>query len=93
MQSILQGELRRPTKRLLQTLSNYSFREKLVYKCLTLGSKVIVQDESYTTKMCSNCSYYNSHIKCEKTIKCEGCNKVYDRDTDAAKCIYLKSLE
>jgi IS605 OrfB family transposase len=92
-QSILQGELRRPTKRLLQTLSHYSFREKLVYKCLTLGSKVIVQNESYTTKMCSNCGYYNSHIKGEKIIKCKGCNKVYDRDTDGAKCIYLKSLE
>jgi IS605 OrfB family transposase len=93
-QSILHDnlELRRPTKRLLQTLSHYSFREKLVYKCLTLGSKVIVQDESYTTKMCSNCGFYNSWVKSEKIINCKGCKKIYDRDIDAAKCIYLKSL-
>jgi IS605 OrfB family transposase len=52
-----EGKITGGTKRLLQVMSHYSFREKLVFKCLTLGSKIIVQNEKYTTKFCSNCGF------------------------------------
>ena len=81
------------TKRVLQSLSHYSFREKLVYKCLSYDRKIIIQEEKYTTKMCPICSHYNENVKDEKLIHCNGCGCDYDRDGGASECIYVSSLE
>ena len=77
---------------MLQTLSHYKFRERLVYKAFSLGSKVIIQNEKYTTKTCSLCGYYNEWIRGEHIIKCKGCKKEYNRDNNGALNILYKSL-
>ncbi len=78
---------------MLQSLSHYKFRSKLVYKSQTYERKLIVKDEKYTTKTCSKCSYYNDNVKVEKVIECKGCNKKYDRDGSSAQNIYMSVLD
>lgn len=81
------------TKRILQSLSHYNFRQKLVYKSLTYDRKIIVADEKYTTKTCPICANYNEYVRDEKTIICKGCKFSYDRDGGASQCIYMSALE
>ena len=89
----MQKELNKALKRVLQSLSHYSFCEKLVYKCLTYNRNIKIQNEKFTTKMCYLCGHYNEKVKGEKKIKCNGCNLKYDRDNDSAVNICLASLE
>ena len=78
------------TKRIGHLMNHYKFRERLLFKCVTLGSKLIVSDESYTTKTCPLCGYFNEWVKYEKRIKCRNCNNECDRDTIGAINILLK---
>ena len=89
----MNNKISKETKRVIQSLSHYNFREKLVYKCLSKTRKIIIQEEKYTTKMCSCCGYYNEWIKGEKIIKCKGCSKEYDRDGGASQNIYMSALK
>ncbi|ATZ80656.1 hypothetical protein BMW23_0610 [Bodo saltans virus] len=92
-QSILKNkDLNKGTKRVLQSLSHYKFRERLVYKALSLGCKIIVQNEKYTTKTCTLCGHYNEWVTTEHSIDCKGCKKTYNRDNNGARNIFLKSL-
>jgi hypothetical protein len=90
---LMNNKLSKETKRVIQSLSHYNFREKLVYKCLSKTRKIIVQEEKYTTKMCSCCGHYNEWIRGEKKIKCKGCLKEYDRDVGASQNIYMSALK
>ena len=93
-QSILmQHGLSRMTNRVLQSLSHYNFRERLVYKCLSFGRKVIIQSERYTTKMCCICGNYDENIRGEKEIKCKKCENKFDRDGGSSQNIYYAALE
>lgn len=80
-------------KRIGTLMRHYDFRSKLVYKCLSYGTKILVSDEKYTTKMCSLCGHYNETIKGEKIIHCNGCNKKYPRDIYSARGIVIKNLK
>jgi len=94
VQSILMGDdISSEIKRVLQSLSHYSFRQKLVYKCLSYDRKIIIQNEKYKTKTCPMCGEYNEWVTKEKKIKCKGCDKTYDRDGGASQNIYMLALE
>lgn len=80
-------------KRVGTLMRHYDFRSKLVYKCLSYGTKILVSNEKYTTKMCSLCGHYNETIKGEKVIHCNGCNKKYPRDIFSARGIAIKNLK
>jgi len=80
-------------KRVGTLMRHYDFRTKLVYKCLTNKTKILVSSEKYTTKMCSICGHYNDKIKGEKEINCEGCKKKYPRDGYAARGIVINNLK
>jgi IS605 OrfB family transposase len=90
---MMKNDINKATKRVLQSLSHYSFREKLVYKCLTYNRNIKIQNEKFTTKMCYLCGHYNEKVKGEKKIKCNGCKVEYDRDSGSAVNICLASLE
>ena len=49
-------------------------------------------DESYTSKLCSECRFYNSELGKSKTFKCKICNLKLDRDVNSAKNILLKGI-
>ena len=80
-------------KRVGSLMRHYDFRTKLVYKCLTNKTKILVSSEKYTTKMCSICGYYNEEIKGEKEIDCGGCKRKYSRDGYAARGIVINNLK
>lgn len=90
---LMQHGLSNSTNRVLQSLSHYSFREKLVYKCLTYDRNVIIQIERYTTKMCCICGNYDEKITGEKEIKCKKCGNKFDRDGGSAQNMYYGVLE
>ena len=93
IKSIVQQEdMNEMVKRVGQLMNHYKFRERLVYKALSYGRKIIVQEESYTTKTCPFCNHYNEWITNEKIIGCEKCYKIYDRDCGGALNITLKAL-
>ena len=79
-------------KRIGTVMRHYNFRERLVYKCLTTNTKIIVSDEKFTTKVCTFCGNYDKNIKGEKEINCKNCLKKYPRDTYSARNILIKNL-
>ena len=80
-------------KRVGSLMKHYNFRSKLVYKCLSLGTKILVSSEKYTTKMCSMCGHYNDQVKGEKDINCNGCKKKYPRDAYSARGILINNID
>jgi len=93
MKSICQNEELAPmVKRVGALLRHYEFRSKLEYICLSYGTKFIASNEKYTTKMCSVCGHYNTHVKGEKLITCKGCGRTYLRDNYSARGITISNL-
>ena len=93
MKKVNEGEIAEIVKRVGTVMRHFDFRSKLVYKCLSKGTKIKVQDEKFTTKMCSVCGYYNKEVKSEKKILCGGCKELLDRDKYSARGILIKSLK
>jgi putative transposase len=69
----------------------YEFKQRLVYKCNLTKTNFMIVDESYTSKICSNCGNYNDKLKGEKTYNCENCQLSIDRDINACRNIMIKS--
>lgn len=72
------------------------FVDRLVSYCKSQQqlqkTNVIVCTEEYTSKTCSCCGNIKRDLGANKVYKCSKCNKVFDRDINAAKNILLKSL-
>ena len=77
--------------RSMLTWSHYTFRQRLKSKAEETGLKVVIQDESYTSKTCSNCGNIQN-IGGRKVYKCKNCNLVIDRDVNGARGIFLRAL-
>lgn len=54
--------------------------------------KIIVCNESYTSKTCSRCGFINRNIGGSKVFNCHGCHLVIDRDVNGARNILLRAL-
>ena len=80
------------TVRQMLTWSHYSFRQRLIYKATQLGSTIHVLGEEYTTKVCTNCGFYNPRIKGEKILNCPCCRIKVDRDISGARNIFMKNV-
>ena len=70
----------------------YEFQQRLKYKCDTRMTNYKLVNESYTSKTCSNCGNYNDKLKGEKIYVCKKCKYNIDRDMNACRNIYIKSL-
>jgi putative transposase len=70
----------------------YEFRQRLNYKCNLNKVNYVLVDECYTSKICSNCGNYNDKLKGEKIYNCKKCNTTFDRDVNACRNIFMKSL-
>ena len=88
---ILRGNLTSGTKRLIQSVSHYTFRMRLKSKCEEYGVEFVVADESYTSKTCGTCGQINSKLGSSKTFKCS-CGFNVDRDINGARNIMIKTL-
>ena len=87
------SNISRISKRIGLSYSFYKFKEKLKYKCLVKGNNYIEVKENYTSKMCSNCSNYDEQLGSNKIYNCCKCFKIMDRDINASRNIYLKTLK
>ena len=84
--------LRPITKRIGLAYSFYKFKEKLKYKSQVRGNNYMEVKENYTSRICSNCGNYNDKLESNKIYNCNKCFKIIDRDVNAARNIYLKTL-
>jgi transposase len=89
---ILGGNLASNCKRLLQSMSHFTFRNRLESKCIEYNSEFICVDESYTSKTCGYCGEINKKLGSSKVFKCE-CGFVCDRDFNGARNIMIKLLQ
>ena len=81
------------TKRIGLHMSLFKFKERLQYKCNVKNNNYIEVNERYTSKMCSNCSNYKEDLGANKVYNCKNCKKIIDRDINAARNIYIKTLK
>lgn len=79
--------LQKKTKRLLYSLSHYSFRQRLTHQANKYGVQLDVVTEFMTTRRCSSCGCDHKEIGSNKTFACPNkkCNMIADRDINAAK--------
>ena len=90
-QMIKKRNISRSTKRMLCMYSFHSFKEKLKYKCGIKNVKLVIVDESFTSKTCGFCGYLNDTRGAEY-LKCVSCKKEMDRDESGSRNILLKNL-
>ena len=92
IQQMISGRrLSRRTKRFMTSFMFYQFKEKLKYKCEMYNKKLIIVDESYTSKTCTNCGILNEN-KGNEQLLCSSCGLGVDRDVAGARNIYLKNM-
>jgi len=79
--------------RMMTSWSHYKFKTKLLYKAsLVSHCKVIICDESYTSKTCTSCGQLNDKLGASKVFKCGSCGMEMDRDFNGARNILIKNL-
>ena len=69
----------------------YLFKQRLLSKAEEKRKKVILVNESYTSKTCSNCGTISNPGK-SKIYECKKCKKKVGRDINAAKNILIKGI-
>jgi len=78
--------------RKLLALAHYKFRMRLQAKCDVLGKKLVIVNESYTSKTCADCGLLNYHLGSSRTFSCPFCKLTIDRDINASINILHKSI-
>lgn len=79
------------TKRKLNQLSHFKFKQRLQSKARTKSHcEVYIVTEDFTTKTCTNCGSLND-VKSEKKITCDCCKFKIDRDINGARNIFIKT--
>ena len=77
----------------LQKIAWKKFVEMIKYKAEIYGKTLRQISRWYpSSKICSNCGYYNKDLKYETEWKCPQCQKIHDRDINAAKNILKQGL-
>ena len=72
-------------------LKFYQFKQRLEFKAIELGKKVVMVKEHYTTKTCSFCGTENNP-GISKVYQCKNCKCCMGRDVNAAKNILMKGM-
>lgn len=85
-------KITKKTVRCMLTWSHFAFRQRLQYKAAEHGCVVHVLGEEYTTKVCTNCGFFNPRVKGEKVLSCPCCELKVDRDVSGARNIFLKNV-
>ncbi|NBP03464.1 MAG: transposase [Proteobacteria bacterium] len=84
--------LRKGTRRALYAWSHFLFRQRLLDKAKSYKKcRVLVVDESYTSRTCTQCGCVNVKYS-SKTLLCARCGLFIDRDINGARNVFLKFL-
>ena len=78
------------TKRLMTIFSFYKFKQRLLWKSSLYNKKVIIVNESFTSKTCSKCFSINN-LKGNEIFKCKICKFEIDRDVNGSRNILIKN--
>ena len=70
----------------------YGFCQRLQFKCKQNNVTFKLVNESYTSKVCSNCGNKNDNLGAATVYNCDNCTTVIDRDVNGARNIYIKNL-
>lgn len=73
-------------------LKFFVFKQRLIYKAGLANKFVKLVNEFNTTKCCSNCGNLNHFVGASEIYKCNNCNLICGRDSNAAKNILLKGI-
>lgn len=85
-------KLNKYTRRSLLELSHFQFMLRLIFKAQETGTKVLICNESYTSKTCTNCGKINEKLGKSKVFDCDSCKLNIDRDYNSARNIMLRVL-
>ena len=88
---MVKSKLSEPTKRMLYMYSFYKFKTRLLFKGRMYGKKVLIVDESYTSKTCGVCGKLNN-VGGKEVYECKECKIKMDRDVNGARNILIKNL-
>jgi hypothetical protein len=83
--------LHKTAKRQLLAWNHYKFRDRLLDR-QDEHFRVIVQDESYTSKMCGKCDTIKDNLGGSAIFKCDTCGYRVNRDVNGARNILRKAL-
>eukprot|EP00835_Amoeboradix_gromovi_P001492 NODE_68_length_23780_cov_0.251003.p11 type:complete len:125 gc:universal NODE_68_length_23780_cov_0.251003:18495-18121(-) len=72
------------------TMSHYTFKERLKFKCKQRGKTMVECNESFTSQTCARCGTLKKNNL--ETYTCTNCHLEIDRDHMAAKNIYINYL-
>jgi IS605 OrfB family transposase len=78
----------------LNSLKFYKYKQRLIFKAIRAGKRVVFVNESYTTQGCSKCGTLWPKIGKSETYYCQNndCRFVHGRDMNAAKNICMKGM-
>ena len=76
----------------LMSLSHGRFIQRLKFKAQEYQTKLSIVDEYYTSKTCGNCGKLHPNLGGCRTYVCQNCKKIYDRDVNAARNIFIKAM-
>ena len=91
MTSKASRRIRSKTVRSMLTFAFYRFRQCLESVAERYGARVLLVDESYTSKTCSYCGHVQE-IGGRKRFRCKNCQVDVDRDFNGARGIYLSCV-
>lgn len=91
-QMIRSKKLNQKIKRVMSMYSFHSFKTKLEYKCQMYNKKLIICDESFTSKTCTNCGELNYNLGSSEIFKCNNCKIKIDRDVNGSRNILIKNI-
>ena len=78
--------------RKMLTLSHGAFREKLISKAIQTGNRLIIANESYTSKTCTNCGNIKKNLGANKRYSCDKCGMKMHRDINGARNIMIRTF-
>jgi transposase len=88
---IVKGNKNRTLNTSMNNLRFYQFKERLLFKAIERGKKVIETKEHFTSQCCSNCGSINKP-GLSRVYNCLKCKKKIGRDVNAAKNILMKGI-
>jgi transposase len=91
-QMLKKGKLGKMTKRLMTMYRSFDFKQKLEYQVKKYNRKLVIVDESFTSKTCGQCGKLHNGLNGNKVFKCPECGICMDRDASGSRNILLKNL-
>ncbi len=85
------NDISKMTKRVGLSLKFFVFKQRLEYKCKIYNCNYKEIDESFTSKVCSNCSSIDDKLGSKKVYNCSNCFVKMDRDINGCRGILLKT--